>query len=352
MKPVKVLLVDGRPESLHLLSRILSHSAELALVGTASTSSEALEKALALQPDVILTDSKLPSLEGLEFVRQVMNFLPRPILVVDADISSPALLGLLEAGAVEVFPRPNSGNPAQLEAQGRQLVRRIQALSRVRVLRRPLPAAPCEAGPPVPESAGCPPEMIVIGASTGGPLALVEMVTALPADFPVPLLCVQHISPGFLAELVGWLRSQCGLGVEIARDREIPRPGMVYFAPEDCDLEVDEKRRLRLVGGGGSQHRPSIDVTMVSVARRYGPASVGILLSGMGVDGARGLRAIAAAGGRTFVQDEKSCAVFGMPGKAIEMRAAQKVLPPAEIARCLREISAAGAVVVNRVQKV
>jgi two-component system chemotaxis response regulator CheB len=178
--------------------------------------------------------------------------------------------------------------------------------------------------------------MVAIGASTGGPQALQTILAQLPANFPVPVVCTQHMSDGFLQGLVNWLASESQLQVKIAQVGELPSPGAVYFAPERSHLELDARGRFSysmspLVDG----HRPSVTVTFKSIANFYGRATVGILLTGMGRDGATGMQAIAQAGGLTIAQDEKSSVVFGMPKEAIALGAAQHILPPQEIAPLL-----------------
>jgi two-component system chemotaxis response regulator CheB len=179
---------------------------------------------------------------------------------------------------------------------------------------------------------------VAIGASTGGPQALQTILSPLPAGFPVPLLCVQHISLGFLKGLVDWLAAHCRIHVRIARDGEAPAAGTAYFPEEETHLTLGPDGRLRLtrdpaVGG----HRPSVTVTLQSVARRHGSAAVGVLLTGMGQDGVDGMRAIAEAGGVTIAQDEASCVVFGMPKQAIAAGAAQQVMPLTKIAAAVIE---------------
>jgi two-component system chemotaxis response regulator CheB len=178
--------------------------------------------------------------------------------------------------------------------------------------------------------------MVIIGSSTGGPQALQTILKQLPSDFPTPILCIQHIAPGFLNGLVNWLRSLCSMKVKIAQDGELPLAGTIYFPQEGTHLLVDKKGRLvSSLESPLDGHRPSITLTLKSAADYYGKAAVGILLTGMGRDGADGMKAIAKAGGITMVQDEKSSIVFGMPKQAIELGAAQYVLPLDEIANVL-----------------
>jgi two-component system chemotaxis response regulator CheB len=173
----------------------------------------------------------------------------------------------------------------------------------------------------------------VIGASTGGPQVLYNILSSLPANFPLPILCVQHISEGFLKGLVDWLNSGCALSVTIAQPGILPLPGTVYFAPERVHLEIDHQGRLAWLDAMPVDgHRPSVTVLFKSVAAYYRRATIAVLLTGMGRDGAAGMQAISQAGGLTIAQDEASCVVFGMPREAIALGAAQHILPSTEIA--------------------
>lgn len=180
------------------------------------------------------------------------------------------------------------------------------------------------------------PQIIGIGASTGGPQALHKILTALPANFPLPIICVQHISEGFSAGLVNWLNHECELTVQFAETGLTPEPRHVYFAPDNKQLEVNAQRHLVCTSApsyGG--HRPAISVTLQSLALHFGRQATGVLLTGMGRDGVDGLQSIKQAGGMTIAQDEASSIVFGMPRAAIEVQAAQVVLPLAQIAQAL-----------------
>jgi two-component system, chemotaxis family, protein-glutamate methylesterase/glutaminase len=181
-----------------------------------------------------------------------------------------------------------------------------------------------------------PTRIIAIGASVGGPPALNTVLRALPADFPLPILCVQHIGSGFVRGLVDWLGTDCSLTVKVAEPGELPRPGTAYFAPESLHLVLDGHGRLATSAQAPvSGHRPSVTVTFKSVAAFYGRAAAGVLLTGMGEDGAEGLKTIADAGGLTIAQDEKTSVVFGMPGHAVAIGAARFVLPIGKIAESL-----------------
>ncbi len=308
----------------------------------------------------------MPGMDGLELIQHVMARHPRPILVVSSTVDPEHLeraFPLLEAGAVDVCPKPRGGADASPE-EVEQLITKIRLVSGVFVFPKRAPSGsmqhpargtqrrPGEVGDAasplaedrisVPRAArplrarGAPVRIVAIGASTGGPQALQTILSQFPAELPVPVLCVQHISPGFLKGLVEWLANQCRVRVRIARDGELPVAGTVYFPQEQTHMVLGPDGRLQLthdppVGG----HRPSVTVTLQSVARLHGRVAAGVLLTGMGEDGVAGMQAIAAAGGATIAQDEATSIVFGMPKQAIAVGAAEQVLPLAEIARAI-----------------
>jgi two-component system chemotaxis response regulator CheB len=276
---------------------------------------------------------------------------------------------LLRAGAIDVFPKPRTGLAAEYDQIKRDLITKIKVLSGVSVFtqhrhRREsaqshtqsrsagIPTGQAEASSPKPAvrpaavSYAAPirsapvdirtPRVLTIGASTGGPRALQMVLRSLPLSFPVPVLCVQHISDGFLQGLVNWLDQECALPVAIAQANQVPQPGRVYFAPERQHLEITPQGVLRLYEAPAvAGHCPSVTVMFQSVAAYYRRSAVGVLLTGMGRDGADGLLKIAQAGGTTIAQDEATSIVFGMPREAIALGAAQSVLPLSEIAPTL-----------------
>jgi two-component system chemotaxis response regulator CheB len=184
---------------------------------------------------------------------------------------------------------------------------------------------------------------VVIGASTGGPQALREILSRLPATFPLPVVCIQHIGSSFLSGMVDWLADACPLTVRKAAHGETPQPKMVYFAPEDAHLELDSGGRFLLsIAPLFDGHRPSITVTMQAAARCFGGGAVGVLLTGMGRDGADGMASIATAGGITIAQDEASSVVYGMPKEAVALGAVQKILPLERIAPTLEALASNG----------
>lgn len=340
---IRVLLVDDSPLALHILQRLLSLSPEIQVVGTAANGRAAFELLPAVSPDVICTDLHMPVMNGLEFTREVMDKFPRPILVVSVSVEedSPNVFKLLEAGAVDVFPKPRAIEGTDFDKAANELISKIRILSGVRVFRRSsgtygAAVAPTVTSPRLLSK----PRIVVIGASTGGPEALREILSCLPAVFSLPVVCVQHIGSSFLSGMVSWLDEACQLSVRKACLGEVPVPGTVYFAPEDTHLEFDGVGRFALsLTPPLDDHRPSVTVTMRAAALCFGAGTVGVLLTGMGRDGADGMASIAANGGVTIAQDEASSTVYGMPKQAVELGAVQHILPLEQIAPTLMAIA-------------
>ncbi|MEO0946984.1 MAG: chemotaxis-specific protein-glutamate methyltransferase CheB [Cyanobacteria bacterium J06641_5] len=356
--PISVLLVEDSPIALRLLSNIIQSAPKLKLVQTARNGREALDLIPQLEPDVICTDLYMRGMDGLELTRQVMARFPRPILVVSVAVDrrdSVAAFRLLEAGAVDVLAKPASGLPADYQRLAADLTRKVEVIAGVQVFTKPLrdrakatlttaatpppmgalpspsaperPAAPKSSAKPAAASGSTAYRFIAIGASTGGPQATVAILKQLPASFPLPIACVQHISKGFLPGMVAWLDRECALRVKIAEPGEAPQAGTVYYASEGQHLVISRSGTFeRSQVASHEKHEPSISVLFSSVARYFGDAAVGILLTGMGRDGARGLLEISQAGGLTIAQDRETSTVFGMPCEAIALGAAGQVL--------------------------
>lgn len=344
--PIPVLLVDDSPLVLTVLKRILAASPDLQVVGTAKHGKEALALIPRLKPRVICTDLHMPEMNGLELTRQVMAKHPCPILVVSDYVQKEDqsnVFQLLEAGALDVFPKPRGGQGADYDRLARELIAKIRLLAGVVVFRKVPGAArketPPEARPQLP--AGAPFRLVAIGASTGGPNALQTLLASLPDDFPAPIVCVQHISEGFLTGMVDWLGLSAGVRVTIAQPGDFPQPGVAYFAQDGAHLELDREGRFCASKAEPYQgHRPSVNVLFESVAQCFGKAAVAVLLTGMGRDGATGMQAVARAGGLTIAQNEASSLVFGMPKEAIALNAVSHVMPLGEIGPALRAVFA------------
>lgn len=339
-QPTKVLLVEDSLVALEILKKILSSSPEINIVGTASNGKEALAMIAKVQPQVICTDLHMKEMDGLEFTKQVMANFPRPILVISNSVQkedNQTIFQLLQAGAIDVFPKPTSGELTDYQQVKQELITKIKILSGVSVFTRPQPKTIINPDRTTTTrrlmDITTPIRVVTIGSSTGGPQALYKIFNQLPANFPAPIICTQHISQGFLQGLVDWLNVESQLKIKIAQVGESPLGGNIYFAPENYHLELDSRSKFIYSNSPPVDgHCPSVTVTFKSVVKSYGRATTGILLTGMGRDGAAGMQAIAQLGGTTIAQDEKSCIVFGMPKEAIALGAVQHVLSIDDIA--------------------
>jgi two-component system, chemotaxis family, protein-glutamate methylesterase/glutaminase len=344
--PIRVLLVDDSALSVEIIRRMLATAPEIQVVGAASDGVQALALIPQLQPDVICTDLHMPKMDGLELIRAVMARTPLPILVMSVSVQADQthnIFQMLEAGALDILAKPRGGLESDFGVTAHDLITKIRILAGVKVIRRSRTAADSIALTTQPSLIGLEapvPRIVGIGASTGGPQALEQVLGHLPADFPLPLLCVQHIAQGFMRGLVDWLAGCCRIRVRTAGEGEQPEAGTAYFPPDDRHLEIDDTGAFRCSSAlPFSGHRPSVDIAFGSLARCYGAGAVGVLLTGMGQDGAQGMRDIARAGGLTIAQDEASSVVFGMPRRAIELGAARRVLPLDQIGAALCELA-------------
>lgn len=333
---IRIVLVEDSPTVRRYLANLIDETPDMRVIGEAKNGDEAVEMVEMLRPDVISMDINMPEVDGLQATRLIMSRTPTPIVVVSSllDVDVALSLKAIEAGALAVVSKPpDRRNPTFPESQ-KQLLTTLRAMARVKVVsrrqyRKNLNQTTNSDHDIVKDSIR--PELIVIGASTGGPSALIRLLRELPADLPVPIIIVQHIPNEFIGGLVKWLDSVTPLQVTLGQDDMFLEPGKIVIAPGTAHLTVKQKNgRLytKLIAQNNqSRHIPSIDVLFESVAYAVGKKAIGIILTGMGDDGARGLLTIRKAGGYTIVQDEVSSTVFGMPRAAIELGGVQKVVP-------------------------
>lgn len=343
--PVRVLLVEDSPVELAIIQKSLVGEPDIEIVGTATNGAEALPLVASLQPDVICTDYHMPVMDGLEFTQRVMAEFPRPILILSISVQPSQvsnILRMIEMGAVDVMPKPLAAQGGVQHIDGKHLAEKIRILRGVHCI--PLrshrlseltSSTPGGAEASNGEGQGFP-KIICIGSSTGGPQALYRILPHLPKNFPVPVVCAQHISAGFLSGLVEWLGVQSALKLGVASTGDRPVAGKVYFAPEGRNLRFTAQGTLEVVEPEPTDiYLPSVDVLFRSASQYYKNGAVGVLLSGMGSDGVSGMQAIQAQGGKTLAQDEATSVIFGMPGAAVSAGVAQDVLPVDLIAPAL-----------------
>lgn len=315
----RVLVVEDSRVARRLLVELLSRDPDLEVVGEATDGVQAIAEAARLDPDVVTMDVALPIMDGLEATRQIMRERPRPIVIVSAAYGRDASLAVraLEAGALAVMPKPPGPGAADFERRAAELVECVKGMSEVRVVRRRHPARRPAIEPAAPARPSAPAEVIAIGTSTGGPAALAEILAELPAQMPAPILVVQHISPGFEDGLSRWLDTLTGLRVRVAEDAMPVGAGDVVLAPAGSHMGISPGGRILLSPDPPIEgHRPSATHLFASVAQSYGERGLGVILTGMGSDGAAGLLALRRAGGTVIAQDRGSSLVYGMPGAA------------------------------------
>jgi two-component system chemotaxis response regulator CheB len=362
-KLIRVLVADDSQLARELLREVIDAEADMIVVGTASTGRETLEKVERLRPDLVTLDVVMPDGDGISAAKSIMARHPTPLAVVTAaPIDGATNLGFdaLAAGAVEVLPKPGRSvldEPAQREA----FARRLRQVAEVGVVGIRGPRAAPVRGTPQPAASAAqavsPPSfamparasLIALGASTGGPPCVRTLLAGLDPTSAPPIVLVQHMSREFIPGFAAWLSNLLLLKVSIAATGVSVRPGHVYVAPGDRHLTIDESGTLLLDTSPAIHHqRPAADVLFHTVAGSYGARAVGVLLTGMGEDGAEGLAAMREAGAATIAQDEASCVVYGMPKAAIDRGAACLTANPLGIAWLLRQVKAFPSVVPQR----
>lgn len=336
-KIIRVFVVEDSPLMCKILVSLLNNDPQILVVGVAMDGKEALDLLPHLKPDIVTLDMDLPVIDGLEVTRQVMAYHPTPILIVSSSVFKTGMEKVFRAisfGALDVLDK--SDLIPRGEGKSREeLIEKIKHLTRAKLLDRNLIRVREEkGGAELRKPKGASSHRIVaMVASTGGPQALLKILKPLPEDFPCGILIVQHIASGFLIGMVEWLNKECRIKIKIGEDQEIIRPGVAYIAPDHFQMRVVEGGRISLSDEPPTNgHKPSGDVLLESVARVYGKGSIGVILTGMGRDGAMGMKMIKQVRGKTIAQDEKSCVVFGMPHAAIETGAVDRILPLERIA--------------------
>ncbi len=329
---IKVLVVDDSAVVRQVLSNELSRAKGIEVVGTAMDPYVARDKIVKLDPDVITLDVEMPRMDGLTFLAKLMKYHPMPVIIVSSltPRGSEMAMRALELGAVEVISKP--GGAYSVAEITTLLADKIRAAAQVRFLKphiQPAADQPQQPQPPAPLLRTTR-KILAIGASTGGTEAIRAVLTQLPADAPGTVI-VQHMPEHFTATYAQRLNTQCAMEVREARDGDHVVHGLALIAPGNYHMTLERsgaRYHVRVKTGPRVHHqRPSVDVLFHSVARHAGPNAVGVILTGMGADGAKGLLAMRQAGAHTIAQDEATCVVFGMPKEAIKLGAACEVLP-------------------------
>lgn len=337
---IKVLVVDDSPVARELLVHILSSDPKIQIIGTANNGEDAIAATKQLSPDVITMDIHMPKMDGYEATRKIMEIHPVPIVIVTGSANAKEVsmaMHVIEAGALAVVQKPRGSGHPDYQADISRFIQTVKLMSEVKVVRRrAFPERKTLHPPEVKLERTSEIQLVAIGASTGGPPVLQTILSRLPKNFPVPVLVVQHMAAGFMQGFVEWLNQTSSLPVHVATHGEYILSGHIYFAPDGFQMKVDKGRRISLARDENDNGLcPSVSYLFRSVAEVFGKNAIGILLTGMGKDGAEELRFMKEKGAITMAQDKESSVVHGMPGEAINLDAVMYVLPPEKIAAAL-----------------
>lgn len=386
--PTTVLIVDDSPFMRLTLQKILNQDPEIKVLDSARDGREGIEKLQALRPQVVTMDVEMPVIDGLQALEEIMRWQPTPVIMLSAVTTegAQATLKALDRGAFEVVAKPSGGPGADLQALARELIDKVKAAAQVdprRLAKKGMISSPkpqvgirtaTTAGNPSSATSGItsgttpslgnassalgstksrfaessgtlpkhPVEIVAIGTSTGGPSALQNVLPQLPADFPVPVLVAQHMPPGFTGPLAQRLNGLCPLNVREGVHGEVLKAGTIYFAPAGKQLQVQRRGTQLLIHIGDESpiptlYHPSVDVMFLSLAKEVGKGALGVVMTGMGNDGLKGMREIKALEGFAIAEAEESCVVYGMPRAIVDAGLADRVIPLGEIGRNIVE---------------
>ena len=335
---IRVLIVDDSAGMRMMLEWIFGDDPDLEVVGSARDGIEAVDAVARLSPDVVTMDIQMPRMDGLEATRMIMETKPTPIIILSGNLDAEEVASsfrAMEAGALVALPKPRGIAHPEYEADVANLVRIVKLMAEVKVVKRWPRTVKSEPRPPW-QAAGEPAQtnhqVVAIGASTGGPVVINTILSGLPPGFPLPVLIVQHMASGFIQGFADWLNITSRLPVHVASQGELVLPGHVYIAPDGFQMLAKHGGRIALIRSVPENGQcPSVSALFRSVAAVYGGKAVGILLTGMGNDGARELKLMKDRGAVTIAQDFESSVIFGMPGEAVDLDAAVYVLTPDRI---------------------
>lgn len=338
---VKALIVDDSLVVQAYLKFILSSDEDIEIVGVAGDGWEGVEMAKKLRPDVITMDIQMPKLDGLRATRLIMESVPTPIVIVSANWE-PGEIDLtfkaLEMGAVTIIEKPKGMKHPDHQKMATNLIRTVKMMKGVTVERKNASTRPDDTSS-VHTDAPSQFRYVAIGSSTGGPLILRKILSSLPADFPLPILIVQHMAKGFTTGMVNWIDGVTKLKLKLAEHNEIPQAGTVYVAPDDSHMGISRSGRIELNQDEKRKSlRPSVSYLFETLAKHFSNQTIAVMLTGMGADGAMEMKALKDGGATTIAQSEASCTIFGMPKAAIDMGGAIFVLDTEDIPRKLTQV--------------
>jgi two-component system chemotaxis response regulator CheB len=358
---IRVLVVEDTPVVQEFLVHILNSDPEIQVIGTANNGEEAVEAVKQKKPDVITMDINMPKMNGLNATRKIMETYPTPIVIVSGSWDTKEVettFRAIEAGALACIQRPAGVGHPDHEATAKELVQTVKLMSEVKVVKRwphyrKIAAAPVIPAQAIVDIERIPSEtkIVAIGASTGGPPVLHTILSGLSKDFSVPILIVQHMAKGFTKGLVEWLAQSTGFPVHVAVDGEYLLPGHAYIAPNGLHMKVIAGNRIALSKDEPEEGlRPSASYLFRSVSNVFGKNAVGILLTGMGKDGAEELKLMKEKGAVTIAQNKESSVIFGMPGEAVKLDGTTYVLSPDNIVEALKSLTKKNIVEVERLK--
>ncbi len=324
---INVVITDDSLLTRVVLRDILQRDPGIRVVAEARNGAEALDAVQRLEPDLVIMDVVMPVMDGITAVKEIMARRPTPILILSSNVrpgDSRGAFNAIALGALDVMEKPRGSVQEVFEPLAERLIEKVRLLARLPVRLVPAPP-PAGAETAAAEGRRC--STLAIGASTGGPKAVLSLLKNLPADIRASVLVVQHIAPGFADGFAHWLDRETSLDVRAAADGDAPRPGVVLVAPNNRQMEVRNGRIRLSEGPPVNSCRPAVDVLFSSLAHEDPARVAAVLLTGMGRDGAEGLAALRMSGACTIAQDEATSVVFGMPKAAIALGAAQQVLP-------------------------
>ncbi len=339
---INVLIVDDSGLTREVLSRILEMDPAIRVIGMAENGKQAIELTQKLKPDVITMDIQMPVLDGFAAVEQIMAYYPTPILILSSVLDKGGIYSTFNAlaiGAVDVMEKPSAVPNTLWSKMGDTLIKKVKTVSKAKVIthvKGKIKEFPKPQRNVVSFRKPKRHEVVGIGASTGGPSVLMEILKHVPPDYSTAILVVQHMAEGFTRSFVEWLKTACKVNITLAEEGVRIEKGQVFIAPDGFHTIVTKKKTIGLVSGKPVNNvKPSVDMLFNSLAEIYGESTVGILLTGMGVDGAEGLKRIKESGGIAIAQSEESCTIFGMPKAAIEQGAVSKILSVKDIIHTL-----------------
>lgn len=344
---IRVLIAENSPVARELIDHILSSDTDIQVIGTAVNGREAVESTAHNKPDLVTMDIHMPELNGFEATRVIMETNPVPIIIVTGSSDMREMetsFRALEAGALVVLQKPQGIGHADYEVRARDLITTVKLMAEVKVVKRwarHAGRASFEGAESLAGLSAHPTEIkiVAVGASTGGPPVIEKILSRLPKDFPAPVLIVQHMAAGFTQGFAEWLGQTSSLPVHVALNGSLMLPGHVYVAPDGSQMKVQRDGRVSCVKDKSENGlMPSVSCLFQSVAEVFGKKAAAVLLTGMGKDGAEELRQLREQGAVTMAQDKESSVVFGMPGEAIRLNAAQYVLSPEKIAAVLTNL--------------